>query len=149
MDKFEKQKQQEEARKRNREIQAAFRERHRDRIDDVNIVHRILIRQKRYHGDDVEALATALRRLMGKDYVEELRIELAAPVVAGCTKKTATKVDRDAEIDALAGHVKQVSTGWLGKDKIRGALQVVVAGFGVGIFQVVKYYETTAASSEP
>jgi hypothetical protein len=43
----------------------------------VNTVHRILISQKRYLGDDVEVLATALRRLMGKDYVEELRIELA------------------------------------------------------------------------
>jgi hypothetical protein len=56
--------------------------------------------------------------------VEELREYLetrSAPAAAGGTKKTTAKVDRDAEIDALAKHVKKATTGSISKDKIRGA----------------------------
>jgi hypothetical protein len=56
------------------------------------------------------------------------------------------RVDRDTEIDVLAKHVKKTTKGWIGKDKIRGALQVVMAGFGCGIYQVVKHYESTAST---
>jgi hypothetical protein len=64
---------------------------------------------------------------------------------AGSTK-SATKVDRDVEIAALARHVSKATRGWIGKDKIRGALQVVMAGFGCGVYQVVKLYESTAST---
>ena len=60
---------------------------------------------------------------------------------AGGTKKAA-KVDRDAEIDAL-----RVTKKWIGKDKIRAALKVTVAGFGCGVYQVVKLYESTATDA--
>jgi hypothetical protein len=67
-------------------------------------------------------------------YAEKLET-MSAPA-AGSTKST-TKVDRDAEIAAPAEHVN--TKGCIGKDKIRGALQVTMAGFGVGLFQVVKH----------
>ena len=46
----------------------------------------------------------------------------------------------------LAAYVKKITTGWVGKDKIRGALQVTMAGFGCGVCQVVKLYESTAST---
>jgi hypothetical protein len=64
---------------------------------------------------------------------------------AGGTKST-TKVDRNAEIAAPAEHVKKSTKGWIGRDKIRGALQVTMAGFGVGLFRVVKHYESTTST---
>lgn len=59
-------------------------------------------------------------------------------------RKDLKAANRDAAIDALVRHVKRVTKGWLGKDKIRSALKVVTAGFDVGVFQVVKHYESTA-----
>jgi hypothetical protein len=64
-------------------------------------------------------------------------LETMSAAAAGSTKST-TKVDRDVEIAALARHVSKATRAWIGKDKIRGALQVVMAGFGCGVYQVVK-----------
>jgi hypothetical protein len=50
-------------------------------------------------------------------------LENRAPQPAAGSTKSTTKVDRDAEIAALAEHVSEATTGWIGKDKIRGALQ--------------------------
>ena len=94
-------------------------------------------------GTAARATAAAERRdvtAVGR-YAEKLET-MSAPA-AGSTKST-TKVDRDAEIAAPAEHVN--TKGCIGKDKIRGALQVTMAGFGVGLFQVVKHYESTTST---
>jgi hypothetical protein len=83
--------------------------------------------------------------LLGDACVEELRGELATMSVAAATESI-TKVDRLAEIAALAAYVKKTTTGRGGKDKIRGALQATMAGFGCGVYQVVQLYESTAST---
>jgi hypothetical protein len=42
--------------------------------------------------------------------------------------------------------VKKATTRWIGKDKIRGALKVVIAGFCCGVYQVTNLYESTAST---
>jgi hypothetical protein len=64
---------------------------------------------------------------------------------AGSIKST-TKVDRDAEIDALAKHVSKVTKGWNRQGQDPRRAPVTMAGFGVGLFQVVKHYESTAST---
>ena len=75
-----------------------------------------LLTRQRWYSGDTKNMARALKRLLGDECVEELRAEAGASPAAGGTKKAA-KVDRDAEIDALAKHVSKVTKKWIGKDK--------------------------------
>jgi hypothetical protein len=88
------------------------------------------MRQKWYPGD-AKTLAVAINGLLGKDLTREvikalivkdgvMKEKEMASSAGG--KKTTAKVDRDGEIAALAKYVKNATDGWIGKDKIRGAL---------------------------
>ena len=37
--------------------------------------------------------------------------------------------------------------GWIGRDNIRAALKVTMAGFGCGVYQVVNLYESTSTDA--
>jgi hypothetical protein len=81
----------EEKTERNRQAQIAYRARHRDRINDANLVRSILLRQHWYPGD-AENVAKAIKRLLGNECAKELREHLKP--AAGGTKKKAAKADR-------------------------------------------------------